>query len=142
MKILLLTLLIPLTSFSTTRAKEPGQPSVGLCELRAVFLSPHAERVHFTHKKSQRKDDSVFWHVDIKEVSSKEICPELGKVDVRIRGADYREEAGEPVITYPVHISEPKPGDLLRLKVRFVQGRNTFTKKDFAEWLFVEMEND
>lgn len=129
-------------SFGTTKAIEPGQPSLELCVVRAKFLKPEATRNSFQRNEKTLDADAIFWMVDVYDRSNSAICPPLGPLKLRVRGATFRGTTRNPEITYAVDFSQPKANETVELKVEFSKGRDTFTQLDFEEWLLKEQVGD
>lgn len=138
-KLLLLTLLLTSPALATTKAKEPGQPSTNICQLRVKFLAPSATRTYVKRKDLTLPIDTVFWKVEILEVSRQEQCPALGQASIRVRGAMIDTSTEEEKITYIVGFKEPLANTLADLKVEHSKGTDTLTNIKFDEWILKEV---
>lgn len=126
-------------ALATTRAAEGGQPALNICQVRAEFLQPEVTRTNLERSGRNLNVDSVYWKVEIEEISNKDICPPLGIRKIRLRGASFRGSPSAPEITYAVEIAEPPKGRRVELRLEFSKGQDTFTKAHFEEWLLKEL---
>lgn len=138
----LISLLLPLQSHSTTRAKEDPQRSTEFCGVRGHFRGAEVSRTIVRKRNQNFSADSVFWNLDIREVSKPSICPALGALKLRVRGADFRGTMQDPEITYAVDVYEPKQSAPVDLKIVFMKGHDSFTDKDYAEWTLQEQAGE
>ncbi|HEY8279033.1 MAG TPA: hypothetical protein VIH99_05390 [Bdellovibrionota bacterium] len=142
MHIIFLLLLVASPAFATTKIAERGQPQRELCRVRAKFVGRELSRATVKKRGRVLTADSVFWKMEIQDVSNKNICPEGKDLKLRVRGASFHGSAPNVEVTYAVDVSEPAAGSLVDLKVEFSQGRDTFTKIDFAEWILKEVVSE
>lgn len=140
--IFVLLLMLPLLAQATTRVKPDGQPSKEYCRVRGNFLEPVVSRQLVKRNRVNHNVDSVFWKVDIREVSNPALCPPLGSRDLKIRGSSFRGTPEAPEITYRVELTEPVAGAPVKLGIEFVKGRDTFTQTDFEEWILQEQDDE
>ena len=131
--------LLALPAFATTKLANSGQPVQIFCQVRAEFQGVDANRLKLRNKKS----DLIFWRLNIVDVSNKDICPTERSISLRVRGASWASgNAENPKITYVVEVKEPKVGELFSAKIRFLEGRDSYTERDYKEWTLGELIND
>lgn len=143
MNILLSALLLftTVTHATTKVATLPGQASESFCELRAKFLGTSTVKLSGRNGREARAENAVYWILETLD-SSDASCPRDPKISVRIRAADFKGKSSEPEITYPVTIHEPSRNQLVRIKIKFIQGKNTYLNRKYAEWIFAGLSND
>ena len=135
-------LLVSSMAHATTKiAKTPGQASDSFCELRAKYLGNKAVKLMGGVGREARFENAVYWQLESLDASSPS-CLREANVSVRIRAADFRGPSTDPVITYPVNVREPSRNQAVRIKIRFVQGKDTFLNRDYSEWLFAGLLDD
>ncbi len=83
----------------------------------------------------------MYWKLEVVDANGAQ-CPKGRSLSLRIRSADFMGSSSAPVITYPVDIVEPKLNEVARLRVKFIQGTNTFLNRRYSEWLLEERLND
>ncbi|MCO5144415.1 MAG: hypothetical protein M9962_15155 [Oligoflexia bacterium] len=127
-------------SFATTKAVSPGQqPIRNNCKLEAVFLKPSFKNQSIVKNGKERIGHWVYWDVAIKNISTRQNCPTEKEISIRIRAADYSIQEGNKIITYPVDVYEPKVNDVINLSIYFIQGKDTYLNKKYAEWTLHEV---
>jgi hypothetical protein len=144
MKTFLVMLLVSMPAFATTKVKLPNgqQPVQNFCEIRAKQLSAKAVRVAGGRGRAERTTDLVFWQLEILDVSSKDGCPPEKNIDLRIRAADFSGTPASPNIVYTAGVTEPASEEVFKAKIRFIEGRDTYTNRKYHEWTFVERSDD
>lgn len=129
-------------TFATTKGISTGQPVSSFCQVRAKFLNASADRLKFKKRGVEQSSALVFWNLEILDASDQKICPEGKSLSLRIRGGDFSGTKENPNFTYPVDFNQPKPEEIFSVKIRLIEGRDTFTARDYKEWTFVERTND
>ncbi len=81
----------------------------------------------------------MHWQIEVKEISQASLCPAIGPLKLRIRGASFRGTTRSPDFTYAVDVHEPARDTLVELKVEFSKGTDTFTGIAFEEWILKEL---
>lgn len=122
-------------ALATTKIQLPSQPIELNCQVRAEFKGVSAERLNFKKGNASQTSDLVFWNLSIIDVSNKEICPVERELALRVRGGSFASGTREnPNITYVVELKEPKRGELFSARIRLLEGRDSFTNRDYKEW--------
>jgi hypothetical protein len=133
----ILVLFSPSFAEATTRVASPPPKSSLACNAKVLFL--HSERTQEDYNFRERAQvfKKVFWRIRILDVDNASLCPSENEIQLRVRGASFREES----ISYPIGIKEPKAD--LRLNIRFtkISGIEARTKKPYSEWTLQKVES-
>jgi|GEM_PF-6148064 len=122
-------------ALATSKIQQPRQQVELSCLVRAKFNGVNAERLNFKKSGASHTSDLVFWHLDIVDVSNKEVCPTERELKLRVRGGSYASGPKEnPSVTYVVEIKQPERGELISAKIRLLEGQDSFTERNYKEW--------
>lgn len=141
-KTLVFLFIFPFVAFATSKISyPPNQRLSDHCVLSAKFLGPSGKKLAGGKGKTSNSENAVYWELEPVD-SVGENCPNARALSLRVRSADFSNSISEPKFTYPMDIVEPKLNEQIRLKVRFIKGKDTFLNREISEWTFIERIND
>lgn len=139
-KFIFLLLMSPLSSQAVTKAITPGQqPVKSLCEVEARLIETQASRISVNKRDRIVPVDTVFWKVALLATSSRENCPALGEINLRVRGALMDEISEDKKIIYPMSIKAPAAGENFKAQIEYAKGQDTVSGMKIDEWFIVEV---